>query len=317
MLFTDASGLDVTSISADAITAWNRTVGQFLSHDRHTPDALAETLAEDENFALAWCAKGFFLALLVRDELASPAQEALARAEASIGARGSTARERLYLKALRSATQRSFSGAIAALEAILHANPRDSLAAKLSHSFSFMLGDARAMRESIERVVARAGLDHPHLGYMLGCLAFALEETGAYRDAERLGARAIEITPRDAWGLQAVIHVHEMTGRPKRGADYLAPRLDSFGHCNNFGYHLLWHLALFRLELGDLDGALRLYDDRIRSERTDDFRDVANAVSLLARFELAGADVGSRWNELGSIAERRITDRSLVFASLH
>ena len=173
------------------------------------------------------------------------------------------------------------------------------------------------MRESIDRVVSRAGLDHPHLGYLLGCLAFALEETGAYREAERLGERALERSPRDAWGLYAILHAHEMTGRPKQGAEFLDAHVGSFAHCNNFGYHLFWHQALFRIELGDLDGALRLYDDRVRCGKTDDFRDIANAVSLLARLELAGVDVGCRWDELGDLAGRRIEDRSLVFASLH
>ena len=62
---------------------------------------------------------------------------------------------------------------------------------------------------------------------------------------------------------------------------------------------------------------MSLYDERIRAEKTDDFRDVANAVSLLMRLEIAGVDVGPRWDELGAIARRRIADRSLVFASLH
>jgi tetratricopeptide (TPR) repeat protein len=281
MLFTDSSGLDVTCASADAMAAWDRTIIHYLSHDRDTPASLAQAFAADEDFTLAWCAKGFFLTLLARVELASPAREALAVAERSVRTRGATPRERLYVEALRSASQGSLSGAVATLEAILDEHPRDSLAAKLSHSFNFMSGEARAMRESVERVVARAGLDHPHLGYLLGCLAFALEETGAYREAERIGGRALERTLRDAWGLHAILHVHEMTGRPKEGVAFLESHADSFEHCNNFGYHLFWHQALFRLDLGDLDGALRLYDDRVRSEKTDDFRDVANAVSLL------------------------------------
>jgi hypothetical protein len=80
---------------------------------------------------------------------------------------------------------------------------------------------------------------------------------------------------------------------------------------------VFWHLALFYLEQGNLADALQLYDEQIRSDRTDDFRDVANAVSLLMRLEMAGANVSRRWDELAAIAERRVEDRSLVFASLH
>ena len=62
---------------------------------------------------------------------------------------------------------------------------------------------------------------------------------------------------------------------------------------------------------------IHLYDDRVRGERTDDFRDIANAVSLLARLDLGGVDVGCRCDELSDLAGRRTEDRSLVFASLH
>jgi len=317
MLMTESTGLDVTCTSEVATAEWDRAVEGFLAHDKETPASLARALEADPDCALAWCAKGLFTMLLARAELTSPAKDALARAEASIRVRGASAREWRYVEALRNATQGSFIGAVAALEADIDDHPRDSLAAKLSHSLRFMLGDARGMRESIERVVARAGLDHPHLGYLLGCLAFALEETGAYQEAERIGRRALQRAPRDAWGLHAVGHVYEMTGRAALGADFLTAHASSFEHCNNFRYHVFWHLALFRLEQGDLPGALKLYDEQVRSDRTDDFRDVANAVSLLARLEIAGAEVGSRWAELAAIAERRASDRSLVFASLH
>jgi tetratricopeptide (TPR) repeat protein len=317
MPLTDVCGLEATCGSRDAMAAWNETIEGFLAHDRDTPASLAQALESDGGFVLAWCAKGLFTTLLARAELAAHTREALARAEEALRMRGATARERLYVDALRNAAAGWFSQAVACLERILDTHPRDSLAAKLSHAFNFMLGESRAMLASIERVVARAGLDHPHLGYLLGCLAFALEENGAFRDAEKLGRRALERAPRDAWGLHAVIHVHEMTGRSAQGAEFLTAHAPSFEGCNNFGYHLFWHLALFRLELGDLDGALRVYDERVRSEKTDDFRDVANAASLLGRLELAGAHVGSRWEELGAIGERRLHDRSLVFASLH
>jgi hypothetical protein len=115
---------------------------------------------------LAWCAKGLFTMLLARAELTGPAEDALAHAESSIRVRGATARERRYVEALRTATQGSFIGAVAAFEAVLDDHPRDSLAAKLSHSLRFMLGDAHGMRESIERVVAQQlfHLDHRLLG---------------------------------------------------------------------------------------------------------------------------------------------------------
>ncbi|MFB2351867.1 hypothetical protein, partial [Priestia megaterium] len=73
------------------------------------------------------------------------------------------------------------------------------------------------MRRSIETVLPSYGADHPALGYALGCHAFALEETGDYTRAEREGRRAVSLAADDAWGLHAVAHVFDMTGRAAEG----------------------------------------------------------------------------------------------------
>jgi len=62
---------------------------------------------------------------------------------------------------------------------------------------------------------------------------------------------------------------------------------------------------------------LRLYDQEVRPTPTDDFRDMANAVSLLWRLQRLGVDVGGRWADLAEIARKRRADTTLVFASLH
>ena len=55
----------------------------------------------------------------------------------------------------------------------------------------------------------------------------------------------------------------------------------------------------------------------IRRHRTDDYRDISNATSLLMRLELEGMNVGRRWDELASLSEARVDDGCLVFADLH
>jgi hypothetical protein len=67
----------------------------------------------------------------------------------------------------------------------------------------------------------------------------------------------------------------------------------------------------------EFDIALGLYDAQIRHDRTDDYRDIANATSLLMRLELEGIGVGKRWQELADLAENRTGDGCLVFADLH
>ena len=112
-------------------------------------------------------------------------------------------------------------------------------------------------------------------------------------------------------------HVFDMTGRARAGLDWLTGREASWAHCNNFRFHVWWHRALMHLDLGEHDAALALYDADIRAEKTDDYRDISNGASLLARLELEGVDVGHRWGELADLSERRATDGCLAFADLH
>jgi hypothetical protein len=111
--------------------------------------------------------------------------------------------------------------------------------------------------------------------------------------------------------------VFETQGEAASGLAWLARRRRGFTRLNNFFRHLAWHEALFRLARGEFDAVLALYDGELRAERTDDYRDVANAASLLWRLERRGIRAGDRWEELADIAERRVQDSALVFASLH
>ena len=152
---------------------------------------------------------------------------------------------------------------------------------------------------------------------MLGCHAFALEESGELEAALRVGREAVEREPRDAWGLHAVAHVYEMMERTTRRHCLARADPGGWSGCNNFAFHLGWHLALFQLERGLHDRVLDLYDEAVRPRPTDDFRDVANAVSLLWRLRQEGMEVGHRWDELAEIASRRRGETVLVFATLH
>jgi tetratricopeptide (TPR) repeat protein len=317
MLTMDALGLDMTSSTHDAVPHWDAVVVGALSHAKATPDALTALFKADADHVLGWAAKSLFLTMLARPEMTAVAQDAAAKAADAFAHRGGTAREGRYVAAALLAARGHWWQTLAEIESIIDDDPEDSLAAKLSHGFRFMLGDQRGMRRSIENVINRVGRDHPHTGYLLGCHAFSLEETGDYAQAETIGRIAVARAPRDAWGLHAVSHVYEMTGRAAEGAQWLKGRESAYEHCNNFGYHVFWHLALFRLELGDGAGALALYDQRIRKDHTDDFRDIANAASLLSRLELDGVAIGHRWEELADIAQKRVGDRCLVFADLH
>ncbi|MGI9407883.1 MAG: tetratricopeptide repeat protein, partial [Hyphomicrobiaceae bacterium] len=202
-------------------------------------------------------------------------------------------------------------------DTLLETHPQDAMAVKLGHAIKFILGDSMGMRASLEGLMPQFRGNTPADGYIHGCYAFALEETGDQRAAEIAGKHALDLAPDDAWGLHAVAHVYDMTARARDGVNWLETRTDAWAHCNNFRYHVWWHLALFYLDARAYDEVLRLYDTEIRQDQTDDYRDISNAASLLVRLEIEGVDVGSRWDELANLSENRVDDGCVVFADLH
>ncbi|WP_120499607.1 tetratricopeptide repeat protein [Roseovarius sp. EL26] len=314
---SDLFGNDVSLNSEATVASWNELQLAFLAHGATTPTHLGAVLEGAPDFAMAHALKGLFCAMLGRSEMTVAAREAQSAAHKALASGTATARERLFVDALDHWLVGQPILAINAMEEVLKHHPQDSLAMKVSHAIRFILGDAKGMRRSIEAVLPRYGTDHPGLGYVNGCYAFALEETGDYSLAEATGRQAVEHSPNDAWGLHAVAHVYDMTANSTAGLDWLTGREAAWAHCNNFRYHVWWHKALMHLDNGQVDEVLALYDTEIRKDHTDDYRDISNGASLLMRLELNGVDVGHRWEEMASISETRTEDGCLIFADLH
>ncbi|WP_112321103.1 tetratricopeptide repeat protein [Oceanibium sediminis] len=312
---TDFSGCE-TSLPVTAIEAWNATIRGFLAHAAATPDHLAATLSAAPDFAQGHAVKGLFCMLLGRAEMTQTARDCANAATLAAAKSPPTPREQVYLDALHDYLAGFPSQAASRFEELLLSAPRDALAMKMVQAIRFVLGQPQAMRASLELVMPAWG-DHPALGYLKGCHAFALEETGDTEAAERSGREGLLLAPDDAWGLHAVAHVYDMTARAEDGLFWLSGQTGAWEHCNNFRYHVWWHIALMHLDLGQIEEVFALYDREIRADKTDDYRDISNAASLLSRLEVEGISVGHRWEELADLAERRSGDGSVVFADLH
>ncbi|MEM8838285.1 MAG: tetratricopeptide repeat protein, partial [Pseudomonadota bacterium] len=301
-----------------ALQAWDGLCHAFLTHGSATPTHLGALLENDPDNILGLSCKGFFMILLGRAELLEEADAALRKIDQVAARRGSFARrETDYVNALRLARRGQWARAADLLESVNEYAVHDAMAFKIVQGLRFMLGDRFGMRASSLRAVERFGSAHVASGYIYGCHAFALEETGDFRAAERFGKQAVMMAPDDAWGLHAVSHVYDMTAQAEKGTEWLEARTHQWAHCNNFAYHFWWHLALHYLEVGDVTKVLALYDNDIRRDHTDDYRDISNGTALLARLEGLGVNVGNRWDELIELSERRTEDNCVVFADLH
>lgn len=307
-----------TSLSdPEAVEAWNGVIHGILSHGRATGDHLTRLLTLNPEFAMGHAMKGLACLMLGRRELVTAARDAHREAKRLVAQGGALERERLWVDALGDWLAGRPSASIARMEACMRLAPHDTISMKLSHGIRFMLGDSHGMLRSVETALPAHGPDHALYGYVLGCHAFALEETGQYDRAERQGLRGLQFARDDAWGLHAVAHVYDMTHLTDQGIALIDSNAAAWDHCNNFRFHVWWHKALLHLDQGDITTVLDLYDTKVRDEKTDDYRDFSNASSLLMRLEIEGVDVGDRWTELADLAEKRTDDGCLTFADMH
>jgi hypothetical protein len=313
----DAHGIAVTSDSAAAIRYLDAATRSLLGHRADFAHHLGASLAADPDLVVAHALLGFAQLLQARAELVDTASRHAEAARHTLDRRGGTLREMVLVDALDLWIGGDMAGCADRLAMLLETAPHDALSFKLGYALRFMLGDVAGMRGLTEAILPAWDKSVLDYGYVLGCYAFALEEAGEFDRAERLGSAALELEPCDVWAYHAVTHVHEMRQRPSDGLAWLADRRARSIGINNFARHLAWHEALFHLARRDLAAVLALYDREIRDERTDDYRDIANAASLLWRLEREGACVGDRWEELADLAERRRSDFTLAFAALH
>jgi tetratricopeptide (TPR) repeat protein len=140
-----------------------------------------------------------------------------------------------------------------------------------------------------------------------GMLAFGYEQSHLMREAEASAHRALDIYPSEPWAQHALAHVYLTEGRIAEGIHFLESRAADWDGLTSFMYtHNWWHLAVFYLSEGRFDGALSIYDQHVWARDRLYSQDQVGAVSLLARLELAGQDVGKRWEFLGDyLVERR------------
>ncbi|MGH8085099.1 MAG: tetratricopeptide repeat protein [Lysobacter sp.] len=211
------------------------------------------------------------------------------------GALPANERERGHLRAIGLLLEGRWRAAAHVLEDISADYPRDALALQAGHLLDFFTGDARMLRDRIARALPAWSPSQPGHHALLGMYAFGLEECGQYAQAERYGRLSVEQQRRDGWGWHAVAHVMEMQGRTDDGIAWLRSDTEAWSRDSAFAVHNWWHLALFQLELGRIDEALRLFDGPIHGARSPLAMDLIDATALLWRLQLRGVDVGGRW----------------------
>ncbi len=313
----DRRDLPITADTDAAVAHLDAATESFCGLRRDPGEHLKLALGLEPDLRMGHIVRGYFMLLFGKREMVPRALQAAAKADALLAGGGGTPRERLHLAALRHWTEGRMREAAAVLEAVLADHPRDLLAVRIAQHLYFYMGMSDAMRDSIGRVLPAWDREVPGRGFVLGCHAFALEETGDYAAAEKAGRDAVGLNRADVWAAHAVAHVCEMQNRVDDGIAWLDALQRAWADVNNFVYHVHWHRCLFLLELERYDEVLERYDREVRAESTDEHLDISNAVALLWRLEQLGIDVGDRWGELAAQSHRHVDDHALVFPDMH
>ncbi|HUM09276.1 MAG TPA: tetratricopeptide repeat protein [Acidocella sp.] len=306
---TDYLGNEITAQNPATIAAIDDFIRGVLGYELIVANILAVADAEQDTLANAYAAMLWLLSETGREPV--EARTYIARAEA--GAAHANPRELATLRAVKLWADGDPAAAEAEALAELTRNPRDLALLKYANYLQFSRGDAPTMLRSALISLPVAG-DVAHLH---GILAFAYEQSFLLTEAEAAARRALALQADEGWAQHALAHVLLTTGRVEEGIAFLEPLREGWNKFISFLYtHLWWHLALFYLAEGRFDEALEIYDRHVWAKDKSFSQDQIGAVSLLARLEFAGADVGGRWAELGQWLAARKADIAQPFLSV-
>ena len=299
-----------TTATGDALVAVNDFAEGFVRYQPRAANALAAAEAEP-GCALANVCAGMLW--MFSESPDGPARAEPFRARAAAAAGGANRRERGLLALLGAWQRYEHARVIEIAREILAEHPRDLSTLKLAQYHAFNRGDAALMLAIAEE--ARAGNEERAPWHAMR--AFGHEQLHELDAAEAAAARALELEPGEPWAHHAIAHVHLGRGTLEAGRRFLEGVSGHWTGLNSFMFtHNWWHLALFEIASGRAERALGVYDERCWGVEPGYSQDQVGAVSLLARLECAGVDVGERWTSLRPYLEARTDDVEQPFLAL-
>jgi tetratricopeptide (TPR) repeat protein len=311
----DKWGNPVSHISAGAVERLEHATELLACYQADPVAELDAALAEHPDLVMAHAIRGGIMATTSDRAFESELAKDLLAAESLT--RNANDREKGHVAALRAWHDGDYERAVEQWGRVAVAYPRDLVAVQFAHLGDFYLGYSAMLRDRIARVLPHWDESVPGRGYVLSMHAFGLEETGDYARAEETGRAAIELNGKDGWGVHAVAHVMEMQGRAQEGAAFLANSADVWAPGSLFAFHNFWHQALFYIDQGDTDAALRLFDENISAGNFGQALELVDGSALLWRLSVLGQNVGDRWQSQADKWETRIDDGCYTFNDMH
>lgn len=307
----DGQGLELGNADDGAVAALDFVRQEWLGFGKRFADFIAAADKEEKCAMLPLVAASLVLSMY-SPEGQDAATRYLKRAK-NLSAAASP-RELAWLGAMEAWLAGDTDRSLTSFRKIVAEWPRDLLAGKLAQLLAFNRGEAETLLDIGEKLVA-ANEDNR---FVWGMYAFGLEECHRLDEAEAAARKGLALDRNDPWAHHAIAHCLEARGRLLEGVAFLNSVSDTWADCNSFMQtHNWWHLALFLIDLDRTDEALVLHDSRVWGVWKEFCEDQANAVSLLARLELRGVDVGARWADLALYLKPRLHEHLSAFHDVH
>lgn len=305
---TDSLGNPLTLQDASSRQAVNDFVEGFIACEARAVNVL-QAQGDTSPIVQACCAALHMFAESA--EAPSNARPFIDQAQAR--ATNASEREQRFVAAIAAWVDGDLPRAIALHQEQARLHPRDLASIKLGQYHLFNRGDSPGMlRLALQALPAAAEVPYLH-----GMLAFGWEQCHRLPEAEAAARHAIALCRKEPWAHHALAHVMLTQGRIREGIDFMASVSDTWTGLNSFMVtHNWWHQALFMLEQDRHAEVLALYDQQVWGVVKEYTQDQINAVSLLARLELAGVDVGPRWADVADHLTLRLADHVQPFLDL-
>jgi hypothetical protein len=306
----DYLGNPVAGMRDTTLRAVDDFIEGYLAYETRAEGILPAADAEPTS-CLANVYAGLVWMFLESPDAALHASRYLAAAERAASA--ATPREQLNTALLRAWVADDLPEALRLCERISDEFPRDLVVIKTHQYFEFNRGNSPEMLRVATKVLAR----NADIPYAHGMAAFAYEQCHLLDEAETAARTALDLRRKEPWAQHALAHVMLTRGRIDEGAKFLEEMKDTWTGLNSFmSTHIWWHLALFYLSQGRNARVLEIYDRYCWAVAKNYSQDQIGAVSLLARMELAGIDVGERWQDIGEHLVVRAHDIVLPFLTM-
>ena len=311
------SGLTLSTTSEKARRAYLDGEARLLAAKPFAEKSFEKAIAADPDFALAHAgeARALFLAARIPEAKAA----ALMAREL---AKNLPPRERNNVEVVVLAIEGGAAKAYQLAREHLKQYPTDAMVLAPCTGvfgligFSGRRGREQELRDLMEELAPHWGED----SWFLGQLAFARAETGAIEPARKAIERAMQLDPKSGHGAHVMAHVLYEAGEHEAGLKFVQGWLPGYAREGLMHCHLSWHKALWQLELGDPEAAMRSYLEGVHPGGAwgPPINVLTDSAAFLWRAELAGRPRDAeRWYEVKQYGDQNFPAAAIAFADVH